>query len=287
MGATGVGAGPRATALDTPFVLPAESPGMDVTRVAVPMSTRAPTGTTNAYVLGRDPALLVDPAARTHELDRLVRARGVEHIVVTHTHRDHVGAVREYAAKTDATVWARYGRVDRFREATGCEADRLFTPGEALLLGDERVRLLDAPGHALDHVAIEAGRGGPICCGDCAVRDGSVVVGGPDGDMRAYLTTLRRLRAMDPPWLAPGHGPDIDAPRETLERLLTHRRERERRVLAAVDRGAQDLEEILAHAYAKELTGVRDLALATVRAHLEKLAVEGRVKWDGRRAIPS
>ncbi|ELY71553.1 MBL fold metallo-hydrolase [Natrinema versiforme] len=274
---------------------------MDLVSRSLPVATRAPGGETNAYLLrpstattpdgGRqrsdsdpEPAVLVDPAARTDGLDRLVRDHAVEHILVTHTHPDHVGAVAAYAAETDATVWARYGRTDRFRDATGCEPDRTFTPGTTIPLGDERVRVLDAPGHAPDHVALEAGRGGPICCGDCAVREGSVVVGAPEGDMRAYVTTLRRLWAINPPTLSPGHGPEIDAPRATLERLLSHRAEREARVLEAVTDGSETLEEILEAAYEKDLSGVRDLAQATVAAHLEKLAVEGRVEWDGERA---
>ncbi|WP_222920096.1 MBL fold metallo-hydrolase [Natrinema sp. SYSU A 869] len=276
---------------------------MDITRWSVPVATRAPTGETNAYLIqektpsspnntrqrresGTEPAILVDPAARTDALDRAVRERSVEHILVTHTHPDHVGAVDAYAVETGATVWARYGRVDRFRDATGREPDRTFAPGTTIPLGDDRVRILDAPGHAPDHVAIAAGHGGPILCGDCAVREGSVVVGAPEGDMRAYVTTLRRLWAMNPPALHPGHGPEIDEPRAALERLLTHRAERERRVLEAVTGGAETLEEILESAYKKDLSGVRDLARATVRAHLEKLAVEGHVAWDGERATP-
>ncbi|MGQ3411665.1 MBL fold metallo-hydrolase [Natrinema sp. LN54] len=276
---------------------------MDLVSRSLPVATRAPGGETNAYLLrattpatpdgecrprdsGADPAVLVDPAARTDDLDRLVREHAVDHILVTHTHPDHVGAVDAYAAETGATVWARYGRTDRFREATGCEPDRTFAPGTTIPLEDERVRILDAPGHAPDHVALEAGRGGPIVCGDCAVREGSVVVGAPEGDMRAYVTTLRRLWAIDPPALYPGHGPEIDQPRETLERLLSHRAEREARVLEAVSGGAETLDEILESAYEKDLSGVRDLARATVVAHLEKLAVEGHVGWDGERATP-
>ncbi|WP_049922806.1 MBL fold metallo-hydrolase [Halopiger djelfimassiliensis] len=257
---------------------------MDVTSCSVPVSTRAPGGTTNSYLLGTDPAVLVDPAAGADALDRLVRERDVAHVFVTHTHPDHVGAVADYAVETGASVWARTGRTDRFREATGCDPDRTFSPGSTVELGTDRVRILDAPGHAPDHVAFEAGRNGPIVCGDCAVREGSVVVGAPEGDMRAYVTTLRRLRALDPPRLLPGHGPVIETPRATLERLLAHRSDRERRVLEAVDDGATSLEEILERAYEKDLTGVRDLARATVRAHLEKLDVEGQLAWTGERA---
>ncbi|WP_293033020.1 MBL fold metallo-hydrolase [Natronococcus sp.] len=259
---------------------------MNVASVAVPVRTRAPGGTTNAYLLGEEPSMLVDPAARTDELDRLVEDRSVEHVVVTHTHPDHVGAVDAYAAETGATVWGRYGRTERFREAAGRAPDRELLPGATIDLGDERVRVLDTPGHAPDHLAFEAGSNGPIVCGDCAVDEGSVVVGAREGDMRAYLTTLRRLRAIAPATLYPGHGPAIETPRETLERLIAHRLRRERRVLEAVDVGARSLAEILEGAYEKDLEGVRDLARATVRAHLEKLAVEGRLEWDGERAIP-
>ncbi|ELY60792.1 MBL fold metallo-hydrolase [Natronolimnohabitans innermongolicus] len=257
---------------------------MELTRCSVSVPTRAPTGQTNAYLLGDDPAVLVDPAARTDDLDRLVADREVEHILLTHPHRDHVGAVTEYADETGATCWARYGREDRFADATGREPDRTFTAGTTLSLGEGRLRMLDAPGHAPDHVAVEAGRGGPILCGDCAFREGSVVVGAPEGDMRAYVSTLRRLWTTDPPALWPGHGPVIESPRETLERLLAHRTRRERKVLAAVDEGNETLAAILESAYEKDLSGVRDLAEATVVAHLEKLAVEGRLEWDGERA---
>ncbi len=257
---------------------------MEWTRCGVSTPTRAPTGTTNAYVLGGDRALLVDPAARTDQLDQLVADRTIDHLVLTHTHPDHVGGVVAYAELTDATVWARYGRTDRFRGAVGRAPDRVFLPGTTIPLGDEHVRLIDAPGHAPDHIAIEAGAGGPILCGDCAIRDGSVAIGAPEGDMRAYLSTLRRLRAIDPPALLPGHGPVIDDPRATIDRLLAHRLDRERRIVAAVDAGATTVRQILDRAYDKDLTGIEDLARATVRAHLEKLAVDGRIRWDDDRA---
>ncbi|MEY7851496.1 MBL fold metallo-hydrolase [Natrarchaeobius sp. A-rgal3] len=260
---------------------------MDVTRHPVETESRVPTGSTNAYLVGSDPAMLVDPAGRTDELDRAVAERGVEHVLLTHTHADHVGAVDVYATETGATVWARRGHVDRFQDATGRTPDRTLSPEASITLGDDTVRVLEAAGHAPDHVALEAGRNGPICCGDCAVRDGSVAVAAPDGDMRAYVETLRRLWTIDPPTLYPGHGPAVETPRETLERLLEHRARRERRVLAAVDSGSRTLEEILETAYEKDVSGVRDLAEATVVCHLEKLDVEGRLEWDGTQARPS
>jgi len=253
---------------------------MQVTRVSVPVETRAPTGQTNAYVVGSDPALLVDPAGVTERLDAMAAERGAAHVAVTHHHPDHVGAVARYAERHDATVWARVGRADSFERATGIAPDRTFAEGTVIPTGSGPVRVRDTPGHAPEHVAFEAD--GALCCGDLAVAEGSVVVGAPEGDMRAYLTALRRVRALDPDRLCPGHGPELEgnAVRETVDRLVAHRLDRERRVRTAVEAGARTVAEVCDAAYEKDLTGVRDLAEATVWAHLEKLAVEGVLRWD-------
>lgn len=251
---------------------------------AVDVPSSAPWGTTTAHLVPGPEPLLVDPAARTDSLDRAVADVGVTHLAVTHTHPDHVAAVADYADDTGATVWCRRGREARFERATGVRADRTFVEGTRV--GPALV--LDTPGHAVDHVAFEVDgdvtgveRGGrTVLCGDLAVAEGSVMVGAPEGDMRAYLTALRRLYARHPDRLCPAHGGAIDRPRETLERLVTHRLGRERRVLESVADGARDVESVLDAAYDKDLSGVREYARATVVAHLEKLAVEGRVAWD-------
>ncbi|MFA1610439.1 MBL fold metallo-hydrolase [Halobellus rubicundus] len=244
-----------------------------VRRIAVPVEDPVPTGSTNAYLV--DDALLVDPPARSDDLDAAVADASIEHLAVTHAHPDHVGAVAHYAAETDATVWCRRGREGRFVEATGTGPDRTFVEGTDLPTG---ASVLDVPGHAPDHVAFETDRG--VLCGDVATAEGSVAVAAPEGDVRAYLVALRRLIARDPPRLFPGHGPVIEEPRTACERLYRHRLDRERRVLDAVRAGAGDVDAVLDAAYDADLAGVRDLARRTVVAHLEKLATERRVDFD-------
>jgi glyoxylase-like metal-dependent hydrolase (beta-lactamase superfamily II) len=248
-------------------------------RVDVPTATRAPTDTTAAYVVDGQPGLLVDPAARTDRLDEAVADHTVGAVAVTHHHPDHVGAVADYARAFGLTVYARRGRTQAFVAATGVEPDRTFGPGTTL--PGSGVEVLDTPGHAPEHTAFVTPAG--ILTGDLAVAEGSVVVGAPEGDVRAYLSSLRRVVARDPDRLFPAHGPTIDDPRATCERLIGHRLRRERRVREAVRGGARTVEEILDAAYEKDLSGVTDLARATVVAHLEKLAVEGAVTWDGDR----
>jgi len=260
-----------------------------VTRVPIPAETRALEGTTNAYHVG---TALLDPA----DADDAVDPDRVEHVLVTHTHSDHVGGVAAHA--DGATVWAHAEHREQFREATGVDPDRTFAPGDRLPTAPP-LSVVAAPGHAPDHVvfrldpadAPDDGDGAALprpalFVGDVAVAEGSVVVGAPEGDMREYLDTLERLRDTELPVerLYPGHGPVIDAPRETLGRLIDHRLERERRVLSAVRAGVKTVPAITDAAYDRDLSGVRDLAAATVRAHVEKLASEGRIRWDGERA---
>jgi glyoxylase-like metal-dependent hydrolase (beta-lactamase superfamily II) len=257
---------------------------MEVSRFPIEMPG-VPAGSVNAYVVGESPGLLVDPGGWTPALDDAVAARDVDAIAVTHTHPDHVGALAEYAEETDATVHARRWHADRFRGATGVTPDATLGEGDAVEVGTDdgdtvSVGAVETPGHAVDHLAFETPAG--TLCGDLAVREGSLAVTVPGGDMRAYLTALRRLHARDPPALFPGHGPVIDDPRATLERLIRHRKRREERVVAAVENGASRLETVVDGAYEKDLTGVRSMARGTVQAHLRKLDAEGRLRWDER-----
>lgn len=252
-------------------------------RIAVPATTRAPTGETNAYVIGSGDALLCDPATLTESLASAIRSTDVGHVAVTHHHPDHVGAVAKVSREFGLTVWARAGRTAEFTAATGVEPDRTFAPGDSVPAAGGTA-VLDTPGHAPEHVAFAAGAG--YVSGDLAVAEGSVVVGAPEGDMRAYLSSLRRVHARDPATLYPGHGPVIDDPRAACRRLVEHRYRRERAVESAVATGSRTPDAIVDAAYDKDISAVRDLARATVVAHLEKLAVEGRVRWDGSQAEP-
>jgi glyoxylase-like metal-dependent hydrolase (beta-lactamase superfamily II) len=261
----------------------------EIARVRLSTESRTPSEATNCYVLGQEAALLVDPGADHPDLQTTVEAIDVAHVAVTHTHADHVGGVAAAAEATDATVWCRRGREDRFRSAAGVDPERTFVEGSEIPTGDGPVEVLDLPGHASDHVgfvadgalapgAVEPGEA--VVCGDVAVAEGSVTVSAPEGDMRAYLTALRRLRVRDPDVLLPGHGSEIRDVPGTLDRLLAHRLQRERKALDAVRSGATDPDEVIDLAYDKDLSGVRSLARATVVAHVEKLDREGHVRWE-------
>jgi glyoxylase-like metal-dependent hydrolase (beta-lactamase superfamily II) len=123
---------------------------------------------------------------------------------------------------------------------------------------------------------------GRVCfCGDTVLGEGSVFISPGEGSLSGYLDSLRRLRELDLETICPGHGPFVDDPRAKLDEYIEHRLERERKVIAALESGARTRDEILDQAWDDvELDAapfLRDAAGATLQAHLEKLAEEGRL----------
>ncbi|MFW6385133.1 MAG: MBL fold metallo-hydrolase, partial [Halodesulfurarchaeum sp.] len=151
------------------------------------MDTRAPTGTTNTYFL-EEASLLLDPAAPIDDLG--IDPESVDHVAVTHAHHDHLAGLPAVMEATNATLWAKHGRENEMVEATGCYPEKTFRDGDTIG-GDGAVRVLETPGHAPDHVTFRIDSSAIV--GDLAMADSSVVVAAPEGDMRAYLTSLRRL----------------------------------------------------------------------------------------------
>lgn len=109
---------------------------------------------------------------------------------------------------------------------------------------------------------------------------GSTVVIAPlDGDMTAYLASLDRLASESPPIdaIAPGHGPLLFEPAAVLEQYLSHRKEREEAVLAAlVKQKRAFVSELVEDVYVDTPPALHPVARYSVWAHLRKLASEGR-----------
>jgi glyoxylase-like metal-dependent hydrolase (beta-lactamase superfamily II) len=203
---------------------------------------------TNSYVVGRwvvDPG----PADVAHlEAVRTAAIEGIEGVVLTHSHADHA----EGAALLDAPV-------------------RL--PGD----GDEvgPFRAVATPGHSADSVCLLLGA---VCfTGDTVLGEGSVFIAPGERSLSAYLDSLRRLRALDLELLCPGHGPYVWDPAAKLDEYISHRLDRERRLLEALDAGRRSHDELLDWAWPDVPAHLRPAAELTLRAHLEKLAEEGRL----------
>jgi glyoxylase-like metal-dependent hydrolase (beta-lactamase superfamily II) len=147
--------------------------------------------------------------------------------------------------------------------------------------------VLEAPGHARSHLAFLEETSRTLIAGDLVSGVSTVVIDPPDGNMRDYLATLARLRGLGLTALIPGHGPPHRGVDRLLDALIEHRRVRESRILRALAEGALAEEALRERVYADTPDADPALAMKTLRAHLEKLEAEGRVRRDdGRLALP-
>jgi glyoxylase-like metal-dependent hydrolase (beta-lactamase superfamily II) len=216
---------------------------------------------TNTWIVGRDPAWVVDPGpALPEHLDAVAAAvaerGGAGGIALTHDHPDHaegLGALR-----------ARLGDPPVGRMPPLADGDA-FGP----------FSVLHVPGHAADHLVFVAGRA--AFTGDAVLGAGSVFIAPDGGGLARYLDGLRRLRALGLERIHPGHGPEVADPEAKLAEYIAHRLERERRIVAALDAGVRDEDALVAAAWDGVPPGLRLPARWTLRAHLDKLRGEGRL----------
>jgi glyoxylase-like metal-dependent hydrolase (beta-lactamase superfamily II) len=237
----------------------------DVTRVRAENPGPFTLDGTNTWVLGRDPAWVVDPGplARGHvaAVAAQVAARGGPGgIALTHSHRDHAEAV-EALLETIGPV------------PVAAMAGRDVTLGDGDSFGP--LTAIPTPGHAPDHLAFVAG---PVCfTGDAVLGTGSVFVAPGPGSLAGYLDGLRRLRDLPLKVLCPGHGPPVGDPAAKLDEYLAHRLDRERRLVDALARGLRTEDELLDDVWDDAPAVLRFAAGVTLRAHLDKLRDEGRL----------
>ena len=79
--------------------------------------------------------------------------------------------------------------------------------------------------------------------------EGSTFVPPDGGSLAAYMDSLARLQAEPIELICPGHGPWITDPAAKLDEYVEHREMRERRLLAALERGERSREALLAEAW--------------------------------------
>ena len=109
---------------------------------------------------------------------------------------------------------------------------------------------------------------------------GSTIVPPGGGSLAAYMDSLRLLQAEEIELIAPGHGPWITDPAAKLAEYVEHREMRERRLLAALERGERSRAALLAEVWDDIPVELLPMAAMAMEAHLEKLEAEGRLPDD-------
>lgn len=256
--------------------------------------TKPPATHTNCYLIYTSEYLLVIDPGSPYEDEQLALQKAVEEllaegrifhsILLTHVHPDHVAGVNALKDHFGGVRVAAHAETAApLRESIS--VDVLLNDGDVVdLEGEPRIslRVLHTPGHARGHLSLHDERTGTLISGDNIVGLGSVLIDPPEGNMRDYLSSLERVRAV--PNLSvifPGHGPAIANPYEKIDEYIHHRLDRERRILDAVRNGAAAPPQIVAAVYTDVSPKALGMAERAVLAHLEKLEEDGKVKRAG------
>jgi glyoxylase-like metal-dependent hydrolase (beta-lactamase superfamily II) len=245
------------------------------------------TGVTNTYlIVGTQGALFVDagwdrPGEAQARIDywEKIGKPPLKGIAVTHRHTPHWGnapaiqkacgnppIIASFAEKEEIEVRMQIAKVDR-----------PVRDGETLSLGSLTLEFLDAPGHTYGSMAVFIRETLALFTGDTVMGSGSSVVNPGEGEISLYLQTLDKFLRYDPAVIYPGQGPVVKNPRDKINELIQHRKEREQQIVALLEQAPRSVEQIVATLYLGLREGLQHLAKNQVRSHLIKLEQEGKV----------
>jgi endoribonuclease LACTB2 len=240
---------------------------------------------TNCVVVGEEELYVIDPGTsdageQAMLLDQLEHLRGrhaVGGVLLTHSHRDHVGAAEVVRDRFGCPIWA-HGAV---QDQVGFSLDKLLVDGEIVqVAGDPAwsLRCLHTPGHDPGHMCFLEESTGTLIAGDMVANPGSIFISEQyGGDMTAYLESLERLKQLGFDRVIPGHGIPLQAgAKRLLQQHIDHRVWREQKVAEALREGATSLNEFLHRVYGDVPAERWHLAEGNLRAHLARLGAEIR-----------
>lgn len=273
------------------FPQPTWGPGVNVLRVG---DTLVDTGHVRSADAVRE--ALADP-------DRL---GGVERVVLTHPHIDHVGGsqvvdelatlphvtfegvpsiIHEYPsylseARADMTrllaglgatesMWDDYFPIDRDYRGARIEFEREAGDGDTVRLGEYELEVVHTPGHSAQHASFWHEPSSTCLPGDIVSENGHFMYAPLYCDIGDYKQSLRRLRALDADRLVPMHGPPMDDPRARIDDCLEKAEATERRLLDWLDERGP----FFARTFAMEVLGAEGAAVGFLTLVVHEYAV--------------
>lgn len=254
---------------------------------------------TSAYLIRSSEPTLVETGPTT-SLGAVLEGLGslgvdsadLAHVIVTHIHLDHAGAVGTLSARFPrATIWTHergaphladpaklvasaervygadtLGRL--FGPVDPVPAERLRTIADALdiRIGDRTITALHTPGHASHHVALVDSETGAVFTGDALgihLPDVGVLrpaTPPPDIDVELSLRSIETIRSRAETVLMFSHYGPVDAVEELCE-IAARRLQDWSAIVGDAMRHTDDLDrvaQILSEQTSSELAGVRD-----------------------------
>jgi glyoxylase-like metal-dependent hydrolase (beta-lactamase superfamily II) len=207
-------------------------------------------GVVNAYLVPEDDGLTLIDAAIGGSADKIIAAAEtagtpIVRVLLTHSHADHVGSLdtlKERLPQAKVVISTREARLlakdmsldpsepeDKLRGGYPGAATK---PDRTVDHGD-RVGSLDViatPGHTPGHIALLDTRDRTLYCGDVYSTLGGVATSARVNPLfplalftwhrPTELESARKLRALEPSRLAPGHGKVVESPLNAMDHAI-------------------------------------------------------------------
>jgi len=182
--------------------------------------------------------VIIDPGGEAELMIDALGDGGLEAILLTHAHLDHVEGVATLKRATGAPIWLHPADRPLYDQAPGQAAafgveveappppDEAFEDGVPFRFGSRTFQVRHTPGHAPGHVLLHDAEAGVAFVGDVVFAGSIGRTDLPGGDYRQLMRSIRErvLTLPDETRLYPGHGPEttVEHERTTNPFLIPH-----------------------------------------------------------------
>lgn len=255
---------------------------------------------TGTYIIGRGEVAVIDPGPLLDDhieaiLDGLVDEK-ISHILITHTHTDHSPAASILKQRSGAPTYG-YGPHGSGKKLQGIQVeaggDMDFIPdvivnhGDVIPGKDWTMECVYTPGHTSNHMCFQLREEKALFTGDHVMAWSTSIISPPDGDMTAYMESLRSLLNRDDDIYWPTHGSSISNPKDYVQTFIAHRLEREAQIIEALNAGHQSITDMVPGMYVDLDEKMYPAAARSVLAAMIRLIDTGKVSCQGEPALES
>ncbi|MCP5179569.1 MAG: MBL fold metallo-hydrolase [Pseudomonadales bacterium] len=249
---------------------------------------------TGTYIIGQGNVAVIDPgpADATHIANLLAAIPGetISHVLVTHTHMDHSPGCALLRQHSDAPTYG-FGPHGAGKIAMGIDVeeggDMEFAPDHKVVHGQIidgdgwSIECVYTPGHTSNHLCFQLRSSRSLFTGDHVMGWSTSIISPPDGDMAAYMDSLRLLLDRDDSIYWPTHGPAIEQPKPHVEAFIAHRLERQAQIVECMRKGVTRITDMVPRMYLDTPEFMYPAAGRSVFAALEYMVSTGVAETDG------